>query len=128
MKSKSRIILSSLIGLMIVVMCCSCGSFVKNSYNSLNTAAITADTSMKIVSDLYKNGQLNDNDLKNIEPVYTKFRFSYLASVSALEAYKRAETSENEDKLIVSLVILDNVMNEFMVLIQEYAITKTKVE
>jgi len=121
MKSKSRIILSSLIGLMIVVMCCSCGSFVKNSYNSLNTAAITADTSMKIVSDLYKNGQLNDNDLKNIEPVYTKFRFSYLASVSALEAYKRAETSENEDKLIVSLTELNNFVIEFTALVYKYA-------
>jgi len=121
MKSKSRIILSSLIGLMIVVMCCSCGSFVKNSYNSLNTAAITADTSMKIVSDLYKNGQLNDNDLKNIEPVYTKFRFSYLASVSALEAYKRAETSENEDKLIVSLTELNNFVIELTALVYKYA-------
>ena len=121
MKSKSRIILSSLIGLMIVVMCCSCGSFVKNSYNSLNTAAITADTSMKIVSDLYKNGQLKDADLKNIEPVYTKFRFSYLASVSALEAYKRVETSENEDKLIVSLTELNNFVIEFTALVYKYA-------
>jgi len=121
MKSKSRIILSSLIGLMIVVMCCSCGSFVKNSYNSLNTAAITADTSMKIVSDLYKNGQLKDADLKNIEPVYTKFRFSYLASVSALEAYKRAETSENEDKLIVSLTELNNFVIELTALVYKYA-------
>lgn len=121
MKSKSRILLSSLIGLMIVTMCCSCGSFVKNSYNSLNTAAITADTSMKIVSDLYKNGQLNDNDLKNIEPVYTKFRFTYLATVSALEAYKRYETSENEDKLVVSLTELNNLVIELTALVYKYA-------
>lgn len=92
---RKNLIVVFLIALMFTA---ACASFVKNAYNTLGTAGVIYDSSMKSVAELYKQGYIKEDEKEMVIDVAQKYYTTYQSAVVALEIYQQVDKSIRKQK------------------------------
>jgi len=100
---KKQLTIMVLVVFALGLMSCAGGSFLKNSYRTLSTAAVTYDVAMKSAADLYFAGDLSEADKTKIIKVATKYRTAYILAKRAVAGYEAVRTVESKDKAAKAL-------------------------
>lgn len=111
MKKRSANLL--LIILVLVFVSAACTSFVPNSYKTLFVAGTAYDTAMKSVSSLQKTGTITEAQRAEINKYANAYYVSYLASVDALSAYNKENSSANKTKLTTAISTMSAAWAQF---------------
>jgi len=112
---KIKLVSILIIGMFLMAACA--GTFAQNAYRSIYISGKTYDTSMKVVSDLQKQGIIDQIQRDQINKVGTIFYNAYQAAVDALGVYVNTSTSTNEQKVIAALNALSVAWPEFAKLV-----------
>lgn len=83
-----------------LVLAVGCSNFVKNTTSTLETTAITVDTTMKVANDLYQRGVINDETKDQIIEVHDKYRLTHQILCELLKVYKTIEDNKQQKKEI----------------------------
>src|SRR4030042_5234618 len=89
--------------LVLILFCVSCAGFMQNTYKTLYVAGISHDMAMKSVARLQAGGLITAEQRFEINELANYYYISYHASVDAFEIYKKVDTIENEQKLVIVL-------------------------
>ena len=104
--------------LLIVLWMAGCaGTFTQNTYRSLYISGKAYDTSMKIVSDLQKQGIIDQAARDKINVAATSFYNAYQGAVNSFDAYLKVESPVNKDKVVMALNMLSAAWPEFAKLV-----------
>lgn len=92
---------------------------IDNTYKILKTTQIGYDSSMKIVSDLYRQGKITEEQKQKVVKIGSDFVASYKFLVSVLETYAEGKTSritvdEAVDKFVEIQISFINLVRELM--------------
>jgi Na+/H+-dicarboxylate symporter len=96
-----RLMKQSLLVLVLVLFCVGCATFASSTYKTLYVAGISYDMAMKSVSRLQAQGMITPEQRAAINELANYYYISYHASVDAFEIYKKVETVENKQKLLI---------------------------
>src|SRR4030042_456957 len=91
----------SLLVLVLILFCVSCAGFMQNTYKTLYVAGVSHDMAMKSVARLQAEGLITADQRFAINELANYYYVSYHASVDAFEIYKKVETVENKQKLLI---------------------------
>ena len=106
--------------LLIVIWIVACTtSFEQRTYRTLSFSAITYDTTMKVVSDLQKQGIIDQAKRDKINGVALVFYNAYQASVDEFIKYKQNPVATNEQKVTAALNILSAAWPPFASLVNQ---------
>jgi hypothetical protein len=96
-----KVLKQSLLVLILILFCVSCAGFMQTTYKTLYVAGVSYDMAMKSVSRLQAGGMITPEQRAAINELANYYYVSYHASVDAFEIYKKVETVENKQKLLI---------------------------
>lgn len=106
--------ISKILILMIMIAALSaCASFEKNTYRTMYLAGTAYDAGMKSVSSLQSQGIIKPEQREEINKIGNLFYVSYQASVNLFALWKKTQTVEAKDRLIVAIADMSTRWRKF---------------
>lgn len=104
----------ALIVALIFMVATACATFKTNSFKVLSVSAATYDATMKSAADLYRQGELtNDQKDKAIE-LGRSYWAAYHSAVAALAAYETTNSAEDEKRAETAITAVSVFLGEFL--------------
>ena len=113
--------LSLIIMLALILSACAYNaSLVKTSYDTLQVSSVAYDTSMKIVSDLYKQGKLSEEKKAEIKEIATVYSEAHNAATEALADYQETKDADDKERLQKQLAAASEALTKLLNLVKPY--------
>lgn len=103
-----------------IASCAYNASLVKTAYDTLQVSQVSYDTSMKIVSDLYKRGELNEDEKEKVISYASTYSKAHNAAVEALASYEESRSMEDKEQLEKQLTSASEALTNLLQIIKPY--------
>ncbi len=91
---------------LVMLACVSCANFNTNTKNTIGSAGITYNQSMKAAADLKKQGLISDVQWGQIDKYGRDFYVAYNAALDAFEAYITISSADAKYKVTAALAVM----------------------
>jgi hypothetical protein len=109
----------SLIVLTLALVACS-GKFVNNSFKSLTISKQTYESSLQILGDLYKQGQLPEDVKEKAISLGRIYKATHNEAVAALLQYQQSGTEDDKQKYMELSIDVGKRLADLLAYIQPY--------
>lgn len=109
-----------LIIMIFLIGCAYNTSLTNTSYNTLKVSKTTYETTMQIVSDLYKQGNLSEEKKEEIIKVAGKYKKAHNEAVQALKTYKELKDKDSMRTLENKVILTSQSLRKLLHLIEPY--------
>jgi len=111
---KTRLYLISIISLIFFSACTTTTSFENATFKTLNMAATTYEGTMETLGDAYKKGLISEKTKNNVIVKANIYWKSYHTAVILYEIYMRQENSDNKNKLLDAVEVMNMALIELL--------------